>query len=261
MSKKEERSISLIEMLQIHKRLDVKSVASSLGISEATVRRLFSELEDRGKVLRVHGGVQLAPQIGFDYSYKLSTLHRSAEKIAIAKAAAALVASNERLFLDSGTTVVKLAECLSLKLQTGELQNIVVLTNSIGLIDTLANWCKVIIIGGEVRVERKDVCGVISEKSLAQFNVNKAFLGADGIMPDSGLMTTDERTARMAEIVLERAENTYVLADSEKFGKPSFITYSPFAGITQIITDIGLDESELKAYKAAGAKITVVNLS
>lgn len=261
MSKKEERSIRLVEMLQIHKRLDVSTVASNLGISEATVRRLFSELEDKGKVLRVHGGVQLAPQAGFDYSYKLSTLHRSAEKIAIAKSAAERVNSNERLFLDSGTTVVKLAEFLSLKLQTGELQNIVVLTNSIGLIDTLANWCKVIIIGGEVRVERKDVCGVISEKSLSQFNVNKAFLGADGILIDSGLMTTDERTARMAEIVLGRAENTYVLADSEKFGKPSFITFAPFSGITEIITDTGLDEAGISAYRAAGARITAVDLS
>ena len=154
MNKHELRSIRLLEMLHSSKRLGVKSVARSLAISEATARRFFSQLEEEGKVIRVHGGVQLAPQLGNDYSFRVSAAHHQRQKQLIGARAAELVRDNERIFLDSGTTVLKLAETLSLRIQTGVLKNLVVLTNSVTHLETLARWCKVILIGGEIRVER-----------------------------------------------------------------------------------------------------------
>ena len=129
MNKHEVRTIRLMEMLQSQKRLDVRTVSDTLEISEATARRLFTQMEEEGKILRVHGGVQLAPPLGNDYSYRLSSHHRSREKTAIGRAAADRVLSGDRVFLDSGTTVLKLAEALSLRIQTGLLKDLVVLTN------------------------------------------------------------------------------------------------------------------------------------
>ncbi len=258
MSKKETRTIQLLEMLQIHKRLDVDTVSTALDISEATVRRLFAELEKKGKVIRTHGGVQIAPYASYDYSYRLSTLHRNKEKTVIGNAAAKLIENNDHIFLDSGTTVIKMAEALSLRIQTGELKNIVVLSNSFNLIDTLANWCKVILIGGEVRIERKDVCGSIAERNLSLFRVTKAFLGADAISIESGFMTTDERTAQMAELIVARSETTFVLADSEKFNRSSFISYAPLHAVRGIYTDDGLAGEVFDSFTKAGAQITIV---
>ena len=237
MTKAEKRAIQLLEMLQVNKKLDVKTVSAALKISEATVRRMFSQLEEEGKVIRTHGGVQLAPLLGHDYSFRLSVQHRSREKIAIGNEAAKLVQDNDRIFLDSGTTVLRLAEALNVRIQTGELNNIVVLTNSLTHIETIAQICRVILIGGEIRAERRDVCGAIAEKALKMFHVDKAFFGADAISLKGGLMTTDERTARMNEIVITHAESTYVLEDSEKFDKKSFITYAELNTITAIYTD------------------------
>ena len=106
MKKSEVRSSRLLEMLQLNKRLSVMTVADSLGISVATVRRLLVRLETDGKVIRTHGGVRLAPHLGTDYSYYLSSTHRSREKALIGRAAAEAVASGDKLFLDSGSTVL-----------------------------------------------------------------------------------------------------------------------------------------------------------
>jgi DeoR family transcriptional regulator, fructose operon transcriptional repressor len=259
MTKSQTRQVKLLEMLQLNKRLDVKTVADSLSISEATVRRLFSTLEKDGKVLRIHGGVQIAPEMGYDYSYRVSALHRSKEKSAIGNYAARIVSNNDRIFLDSGTTVLKLAEALSMRIQTGKLKNLVVLTNSLTHIETIARWCKVILIGGEIRVERRDVCGSIAEKVLAMFHVKKAFFGADAISARGGFMTTDERTSQMNEIVIDHADESYVLADSEKFNKSSFITYANFDEISRLYTDRGLSKSVVEEYKKAGAEIEFVH--
>jgi DeoR/GlpR family transcriptional regulator of sugar metabolism len=258
MNKHELRTIRLLEMLQTRKRLDVQTVAKSLGISEATVRRFFSQLEEQGKVIRVHGGVRLAPQLGYDYSFRVSAAHRQREKALIAGRAAELVQNGERIFLDSGTTVLRLAEALALRLQTGTLKALVALTNSMTHLETLARWCKVILIGGEIRVERLDVCGSLAETNLMMFHVNKAFLGADAVNLKSGFMTTDERTSKMNQIVVERADHVYVLVDSGKFDKSSFVQYASLDQADAIYTDGGIGQDTLRQYIQAGARIEIV---
>ncbi len=255
MNKQELRTLRLMEMLQSQKRLDVRTVADSLEISEATARRLFTQLEEDGKILRVHGGVQLAPPLGYDYSFRLSAHHRSREKTAIGRVAADRVESGDRIFLDSGTTVLRLAEALSLRIQTGALKELVVLTNSLSHIENLAHWCKVILVGGEIRVERRDVCGALAEKNLALFHVDKAFFGTDGILPARGFMTTDERTSKMNEVVLRSSTHGFVLADAEKFNRPSFASYAALGEIETIITDGGLRDDLLALFLEAGARI------
>lgn len=259
MNKKESRTLRLLEMLKVNQRMDVRSVAKALSVSDATARRFFGELERQGKVIRIHGGVQLAPELDFRYSYRQSALHRVGEKTAIGKAALEYIASDDRIFLDSGSTVIRLAEAIALRLQSNLLQNIVVVTNSLDLSDVIARFAKVILVGGEIRLERRDVHGTLAEKALARFRVSKAFLGADGIDIENGFMTTDEQTAGMAEIVIERARHTYILADSEKFGRPSFINYAPLNGVDLVITDDQLTESTMAAFLNAGARIRAVS--
>jgi len=258
MNKFELRSNKLLEMLQLNKRLDVRTVAQDLSISEATARRFFTQLEEEGKVIRVHGGVQLAPQLGYDYSFRVQASHRQKQKALIGSHAAELVQDGDRLFLDSGTTVLKLAEALALRLRTARLKSIVVLTNSITHVETVARWCKVILIGGEIRVERLDVCGSVAEKTLMMFHLDKAFFGADAVSLEGGCMTTDERTSTMNEIVVERTGRCYVLVDSHKFGKTSFIRYASFNQIETLFTDPGLDEETLEVFSDAGARIEIV---
>ncbi len=259
MNKHELRSIRLLEMLQSSKRLNVQSVARNLSISEATARRFFSQLEEEGKVIRVHGGVQLAPQLGYDYSFRASAAHHQRQKQLIGLRVADLVRDNEHIFLDSGTTVLKLAETLSLRIQTGTLRNLVVLTNSVTHLETIARWCKVILIGGEIRVERLDVCGSLAETNLQMFHVNKAFLGADAVSLAAGFMTTDERTAKMNRMVVERADHAYVLVDSSKFGRSSFVQYAGFGEVETVFTDSGLNRESQKAFAEAGARLQTVS--
>jgi len=88
MKKSELRTSRLMEMLQLNKRLGVTTVADTLGVSVATVRRLLARLESDGKVIRTHGGARLSPHLGTDYSYYISSTHRSREKALIGRAAA-----------------------------------------------------------------------------------------------------------------------------------------------------------------------------
>ena len=236
----------------------MKSVASELMVSEATVRRLFARLEAEHHVIRVHGGVQLIDQSSRFYLYELAEQLNHAEKKAIGYAAAQVVVSNDTLFLDSGSTVFRCAESLALRIRIEELSGIVVLTNSLSIADFLASCCKVILAGGEVRLDRRDVCGSIAERTLQLFRVNRAFFGTDGIDLNFGFMTTDERTSHINSIIRERARETYVLADSSKFNRASFVQSGALNAVTQVITDNRISDADLQAYLNAGAAIRVI---
>ena len=258
MSKFEERKKKLLDTLQVKKKMDVQEASDLIGISPATARRFFSQLAKEGIAVRIHGGIQLLTESSGTYSYILSNTRRVHEKALIAAKAVNLIQEGDLLFLDSGTTILKMAEALELRLRTEKLEGVVIVTNSLVNYEKLSEFCKVILVGGEVRLTRRDTCGHLAEKALESLHVHKSFFGADAIHPEKGLMATDEWTCRMNGIVRRNSDSVYVLADSEKFGRSSLMTYSTLDAVDCIYTDDGISNEEIALYREKGAKIEVI---
>ena len=72
-------------------------------------------------------------------------------------------------------------------------------------------------------------------------------------------MATDEWTTRMNDIVRENSDSVFVLADSEKFGKSSLLSYSTLKAVQLIITDDGISDDDLRHCREAGAIVEVVS--
>lgn len=261
LTKTQRREQELLELLRNYRRLELKQVADWLKISETTARRMCSRLEQSQDVIRLHGAVQLSEQYQNEYSYHNKEMDFIHEKVAIGKYCAAQIQSGDRIFCDSGTTIHQFVLSLVNRIKNKEIQDVVVLTNSLANFEPIANYCKVILLGGEVRLHRMDVCGSISEDVLRKFHVTKALLGVDAINSKKGFMTTDEKTAQMDEIVLADAETSYVLSDSSKFDKASFISYAKAHTITQVVTDWSISEEMRLRYEHMGFNIRVLGES
>jgi len=228
----------ILHALEERGKLTVPEATELLGISEATARRLFVKLGDKGLATRVFGGIQPIRSDGIGYSFNTSSSLRTKEKMAIGKLAALEVVSGDNVFLDSGTTVLAMAQALALRYQKDQLDNVKILTNSLNLADTLSPLCKVVLLGGEIRPERRDACGFLAEEMLKRLHVKKAFLGCDALnLERGGLMTTDERTARMNEIIIGNAACVYILADASKIGETSFVSYGSLDQVDICIID------------------------
>ena len=255
MNKQKLREIKLLELLKSRERLDVATVTKELVVSEATARRLFVKLEREGRLLRIHGGVQVSPELSNDYSFRFSVAQNLAEKELIGKAAAEMVKSGSRLFMDAGTTVLKMAEALSLRLQTGEIKNITVITNSLSFLTNLAEHCDVILLGGKLRAGRHDVCGSLTRQNLKNFHFDQVFFGIDAISINGELMTTDIETAEINSLFIEQSKESYILSDSSKFNKTSLLTFGNLNEITGLITDENIPKPQVKAFEKFGIKL------
>ncbi|MFP4384240.1 MAG: DeoR/GlpR family DNA-binding transcription regulator [Spirochaetia bacterium] len=261
MTKLEKRKTLILDVLRKKNKLSVKEAVELIDASAATVRRFFQRLSNEGLAVRVHGGIQLVPEARGTYSYILSNTSSIEQKTSIAGYAVELIESGDLVFLDSGTTILKLAEMLEHKFEDGSLSDIVVVTNSLVSYEKLCPNCTVILVGGEVRLSRRDTSGRIAENALSSLHFRKSFFGADAIHPEKGLMATDEWTMRMNEIVQQNSDSVFVLADSTKFGRSSLLTYSKLTEVDMIITDDGIPQEDLEQYTSSGAKIEVVNHS
>jgi len=239
-----ETSRVVLDALQVHGKLSVQEVTTLIDVSEATARRLFVKLEDRGLVVRTFGGIRPVDSNSSHYSFKDSSRHMIKEKNAIGEEAAREVADDDQVFLDSGTTVLAMARTLARRIKAGEIRGLRVVTNSLIIAEQLSELCKVIFVGGEIRAERRDACGFLADELMKKLHVKKAFLGCDACSFENGLMTTDERTARMNQIVMNNAASIYILADAQKIGAVSFVSYGTLEKVHAFVVDDSIDDEK-----------------
>ncbi|MEG1515683.1 MAG: DeoR/GlpR family DNA-binding transcription regulator [Clostridia bacterium] len=259
-AKKSHREENVLSALQKKKYLKTGEVADMLNASECTVRRFFSDLEKKGMALRVYGGIKIAPSKHGEYYFENLQLRQSEQKQRIGEFGSRLVENGDILFLDSGTTIQQMALSLVVRFKQKELQDVQIFTNSLRNLTILAQYCDVNLIGGLFRNKRQDFCGYLSEMVLESISFEKCFLSADGVSIDAGdgVMATDVFTAKINQIVARRARGVYLLADSTKFVRRSFIKYASVEDVKMIVTDAGLPESVESALASLGPIIQKV---
>ena len=258
MGKIVDRKNLLISHLEKCGKLSVADIADFFRTSLPTARRMCAQLEKEQRVMRIHGGIRFVPPVETPYAFDAIDGEYSREKADIAKKACSLVKDNQIIFLESGTTLKQFALALANRIQGGHLSNIAVYTNSLVNLEILEKVCKVTMVGGVYRPERRDFCGFLSEKLLRTMRFNACFVGADGLSINDGIMAMDTETVRIDELLIERSTESYILVHSEKFNKHSFISYCTVHEVSAIITDSQLPPETIKEYEAAGVNLMCV---
>ena len=243
MRKVEMHKEQLLEKLRQTGKLSIIEAIEFLNVSESTVRRLFIALENEGIVVRTLGGVRLVSSNVPFYSFVDVENENVMQKKHIGTIAAQHVSSGDVLFFDSGTTVSHACYEIAKRIAAGELDNITIFTNSLVNINILSPYCTVTLIGGEYRPNRRDFCGYIAEETLRLLSFSKCFIGADGYDKGTGFTTTDFQTARLVQLAIARSEKRYILTDSSKFSKKSFVTHAKNEDIDFVITDADTPEA------------------
>ena len=149
-----ERIIYITSQLNEHGIVRLKDMAKELNVSEATIRRDVDKLEKKGILVKVKGGVANAGTMEaldlledevadtVEYSMKEKQSVNKKYKIAVAQYAASLVKDGECIYVDGGTSLSPLTECL-LK------RPVQIVTNSVLSLHNTSNAvAKVFVVGG-----------------------------------------------------------------------------------------------------------------
>jgi DeoR/GlpR family transcriptional regulator of sugar metabolism len=252
---RQERLQRITEQVLAEHTVYVKDLARRYGVSESSIRLDLGELEARGVLERTHGGAILARRLdGRPLAIRapLETRRQllAAEKEAIGRAAAALVADGDTLFIDGGSTTWQVARCL------GERRGLTVITNSLSLIpDLLPSDARIYVTGGLVEREFATLLGELAAETVGRFRVAKAILGIDGITADQGLSVTDLDVAAAKRRMMASAEQTIVVADHSKLNRVSLYAVAPVAAAAVLVTDAGAPPEILESLAALGPRV------
>lgn len=229
-------------------RLDELSAA--LGVSQATVRRDLDELAHDGRVRRVHGGAVAVDERPSELRFDLKAAEAAEEKDRIAARAVELLAPDDTVYLDSGSTVLAAARLLR------GWDRLTVVTNSLPAANELAGrGPRLIVIGGELRSTSQALVGTLTHHLLEVLHVDRALMGTFALSLEDGLTTTDPGEAYTKELVVERAREVILLADSRKIGTRSFVHAGRLEAVDVLVTDTGLDERTARLLERRGLRV------
>lgn len=246
----EERQQKISEMLQGKSSLKVNELATIFEVSESTIRRDLTEMEDDGLLSRIHGGAVCFNRTSFEPSFKDKEDEKKFEKNLVGKKAASMIENGDTLILDSGTTTLEIAKNITAS-------GIIVITNSIDIAAILSDKenIELIVTGGTLRVTTRAMVGNIAEKNLQNFRVDKAFIGANGISISDGITTPNLIEAQTKKAMMSVADKVIIVADSSKFNKVSFAVICPIKHVSSIITSSDLNKEIQKEYENYGVEI------
>lgn len=227
----EERQNAILEQLKKSGIVKLQELVQLLDCSISTVRRDLQELEDQGKLVRIHGGAKAITTLQNEPGVLEKASKNVQGKQKIAKLAVDQIEADEVIYLDAGTSTQAMIPYMA------NLQSVLVVTNGVQLASQLADInIKTYLVGGELKNTTKAIVGADVVETIKNFRFNRAFMGVNGVHPKFGFTTPDPNEAAVKRAVLMQSEVGYFLADTSKLNEVSFAKVADLeAGI--LITD------------------------
>lgn len=246
-----ERHRAILEAARVAGRVEVKTLARDLDVTPETIRRDLTSLEQRGLLLRAHGGAVPIERTTLEATVDQRDSVAVVEKELIAQAALKEITADSSIILDSGTTTMRLAQILPSTL------NLTVVTNSMPIAAELAGRPGIAlhVLGGHVRENTLAAVGPWAWDALDHISVDIAFIGANGITASRGMTTPDVDEARVKSAFVEKGRRVIALADHTKFGREDFALISPLFAVDTVITDAGIDGDVVSELESLGIEV------
>ncbi len=225
-----ERHDKILSILKENKSIDVKTLAKSLFVSEATVRRDLSEMQKLGLVERSRGGAFL-PDNAEEISIFVRMAKNAKEKEQVATKALSLLPEFRSVFIDSSSTALALAERMDLSYKT-------VVTNNLQTAILLSKKPNInlILLGGNVQYNTISATGAFTARQLSEFSFDLMILSCAAVSNGEAF----ERSLEQKEIkfaAFQRSKKRILLFDSAKYSEFGAYSLGKLDDFDMFITD------------------------
>ncbi len=253
----ETRRIRILEWLREEGSARVSVLAEALSVSEVTVRQDLEKLELEGHIVREHGGAYLKSVQKQVRSMALEHRENSDAKRRIGQLASSLVGDGETVIIDSGSTTTEVAANLFGR------QDMTVITNALNIALMLGAepGFDVHMTGGHFKAPTLSLSGERSADFFKGLYAQKLFLATAAIDLEGGLTYPSFSDIAVKRAMIESAKTICLVADSSKIGAHSFCVLGGLDKVDILITDEGIQQSDLEAIEAIGVQVLVAKIA
>ncbi|MFC7343800.1 DeoR/GlpR family DNA-binding transcription regulator [Saccharopolyspora griseoalba] len=247
-----QRTRTIIEQLRQAERVGVAELAAATGCSEMTIRRDLDQLAEEGLLRRVRGG---AVSFLRGQSAPFSVRERDAIEVKrrLAAEVDALIADDESVILDSGTTNLEVARLLAQRRLTA-------VPLDMHAANALSNAPEVDLLlpGGRAKPGELSFTGHLAEATLRALRVDTAVIGVCGLSAERGLTAHDLEEVPIKKTAVSATQRVIAPCHGAKFARTGLGFVCPVTDLDVVITDDSAPEEQVTALRAAGVEVRVV---
>lgn len=244
-----DRRNRILERVTSEGSVQVGELAGEFDVTYETIRKDLAYLEERGYVVKTHGGAMLK-QNAIEHPFDVRERENIDAKRHVARAALELLPEKSSVIVGTGSTMLEFAKLLTLR------EGLKVFTDSLPVAMTLiGSRNQVFLFGGELRAASSSVCGGWTVSQIRQIKVDACFIGTDGFSNLSGPTSPSSSDAFIDQEIIACSEKRYVLADHSKFRRKSLYRICDWSEITALVTN---EEADPVAVDEIGRRTRVI---
>lgn len=224
-------------------------LCETFQVSKGTLRRDLDELEKKGSIIKIYGGVK--SNLSDLLPLPVRSSQAVEEKKRIGKLASQFVEDGDTIFIDSGSTAVQIIPNITDK------KNVTIITHSLNVMLKASQYenMGLIGLGGYYSKQTQSFVGATTFQNLSNMNIAKAFMASTGVTLQNGMMNTTLFEAEIKRGIISRSQSIYLLVDSTKIGKRAVHTVCPLEKITAIVTDKCPDDEYMEFFNRNGIDV------
>jgi DeoR/GlpR family transcriptional regulator of sugar metabolism len=246
---KRERQAYIVHQVNLHNKVLSNTLSSQIDVSEDTIRRDLQELDEKGKLIKVHGGA-LSHAFN-DITYPSKKIYSQDIKKVIGEKAAGLIKDGMFVLTGGGTTVIEMARSLPVNLSatfiSGSIPAIVEYMHH-PLID-------VIVVGDKLSKNSKITLGADAIARIKTLKPDLCFLGINAIDMQDGITDSDWDVVQLKQAMIEASQKVVCLTISEKINTMQPVKVCDLNNIDILITELPKEHPMLQPYVAAGITV------
>lgn len=250
----EERRKRILELIEENGSAAVADLSSLMNVSMMTIRRDITHLASQGLVVKTHGGAVLPwESTASEPRYEVKTKVNVEEKQRIGVAAAGMVRDGETVLLDSGSTTFQIARNLKSR------RDLTVVTNDLVIASDLSKSpsMSVLLVGGSIRPAIFSTVGPYAEEMLRQLSVDKAFLAADAVSLEKGILNSNPEEVPIKRLMVRAGREVILVVDHSKFDKLGLSLVCNIEDVDMIVTDSGVRPKIVTDLKDRGLTVKI----
>lgn len=229
----EERLKFIVDYVTKNKKASTKELSELLSTSVVTIRADLKILQEKDLLVKTHGGVMIN-------SYKINDVIPSnvkfqkfkREKAKIAELANRYISDGDILIIDSGSTTLELAKCITA-------ENLTAFTNDLQIAIELSKKRNIdlTVSGGTLIPDVYILTSYEAVNFYKHLHVEKLFLSCDAIDAEFGISNRDKREVEIKKAMLKAANEVILMADHSKMNNSVLLQVADFEDIDKLIAD------------------------
>jgi len=231
-----DRQLKIKKMLETTKEVHLQHLRQVFSdVSEMTLRRDLSYLENNGYAIRTHGGAISTNKVnipdGEENEYSKRANENLLLKTAIATKAVSYIEKGRSIYLDAGSSVMCLARII-------EGEGCTFITSAVNTALKLSNTThSVMQLGGQVNKNTLSCSGPDAIEMLKHINIDLAIMSASGFSIDRGFTISNRYESQLKQAIIEKAKKVIVLMDCSKIDKDLTFTFAMIDDVDIWITN------------------------